>query len=144
MNIILYKNESDPIVVDKNLTTMKTVQGNLKEDASFLNPVILLNLNTPPTANYAFIPDFGRYYYITDYTYRGRFLWEITLRVDVLMSWKNGIKSNTAILKRQEHLFNLDLTDDLLGTTNETFILTKSLDNSIGDFMDAGYVIVAQ
>lgn len=144
MQIILYKNQSDPIVVDKTITQTNVLNGNLKDNCSFLNPIILCNLSNPPEDNYAYIPDLARYYFITDYEFINKNLWSLSFKVDVLMSWGKEIKSNTAILSRQEHLFNLDLTDPLLVTSNERFLTTKVLDNGLGSLKDSGYILTVQ
>ena len=64
----------------------------LKAPCGILNPVIELELPmaTTPLWNYAYISDFNRYYWVTEWTYSGR-LWIANLSVDVLGSYKSAI-----------------------------------------------------
>lgn len=63
----------------------------LKDDTSILEPVIRLQTsNNVKVYNYAYIADFGRYYFVTDVVSSKGF-WEISLKVDALASEKTGI-----------------------------------------------------
>ena len=63
----------------------------LKDDTSILEPVIRLQTsNNVKVYNYAYIADFGRYYFVTDVVSSKGF-WEISLKVDTLASEKTGI-----------------------------------------------------
>ena len=74
----------------------------LKDSCSILQPIISLDiglLSNPSQYNYAFIPDFSRYYYIKDWTF-DRGLWNATLEVDVLASHKSDILGSSAYVIR--------------------------------------------
>lgn len=66
----------------------------LKAPSGMLFPEIQLQLpmSQTPLWNYAYIPDFRRYYWIREWTYEGR-LWNASLSVDVLASFKSDIGS---------------------------------------------------
>ena len=91
MNIVLMLNNSEPERVTKELKTLATLTGSLKDGASVINPTILLQA-TPATvqqivtSNYLQIPEFGRYYFIRDISSVRTNLWEISCHVDVLQS----------------------------------------------------------
>ena len=53
----------------------------------------------------------GRQYFITDIRSIGNNRFEVDAKTDVLSTWANEIKSNQAVIKRQEGLFNLYLDD---------------------------------
>lgn len=53
----------------------------------------------------------GRQYFITDIRSIGNNRFEVDAKTDVLSTWANEIKSNNAVLRRQERLFNLYLDD---------------------------------
>lgn len=114
MTIKLYNNLSDKIVVDKNITQLGTdLTGTLRENCSVIDPVIkvegIVGSNLPST-NYAYISEFGRYYYITNIVCVGK-LFELHMHVDVLMSYRSDIRSNSAVVSRQEKQYNLYLQD---------------------------------
>lgn len=73
----------------------------LKSASGILRPVIELQLSITqaPAWNYAYIPDYNRYYWITDCVYSGR-LWEISLAVDPLASFKTDIGGSTLYVLR--------------------------------------------
>lgn len=84
----------------------KTFNCQLKDETSFLNPVLKLAPNTltsglfsPDAYNYAFIPYWQRFYYITDWKYINS-VWECYLSVDVLASFKTEIGNTQAYIIR--------------------------------------------
>lgn len=66
----------------------------LKDGCGVINPVLLLDLKdetlSPARLNYAYIANFGRYYYVREWNY-DRGLWTASLTVDPLASWKESI-----------------------------------------------------
>lgn len=114
MTIKFYNNLSDKIVVDKNITQIGAdMTGTLRENCSVIDPVIkvegIVGSNLP-SCNYAYISEFARYYYITNIVCVGK-LFEVHMHVDVLMSYRGDIRSNNAVVSRQEKLYNLYLQD---------------------------------
>ncbi len=74
----------------------------LKDGCSILTPTIKLDIglfSDPSQYNYAYIPAFGRYYYIEDWYFSDR-LWIASMRVDVLATYKTQIgNSNLYVLR---------------------------------------------
>lgn len=99
MNIVLYLNASEPNVVAKVITVVATLTGSLREPSSVTNPVIRIEMGNPVEANYVHIPDFNRYYYIDDIVSLRTNLWELHLKVDVLMSFASSIKNSLAVVE---------------------------------------------
>ena len=102
MDITLYTNNSEKNKLDKNLSNAKTFSGKLREESSIVNPSILIQIENPSNFNYAYNPEFKRYYFITDITSIRNGLWEVTMHVDVLMSFKDKIKATPVILSDTE------------------------------------------
>ena len=125
--INLYSNTSENNKFNKTLNPIANVQGTLKESCSIQDPSMLIQMNTVPNANYAYIEEFHRYYFITKVTSIKNNLWQVEMHVDVLESFKNEILANEAIIERQEHLYNMYLKDDMIPIVNETFTLTNKL-----------------
>lgn len=112
MEIILYYNDSEKIKLDKELSQIGTIEGRLFQNTSITKPSIMFDLDTSVfSANYLYIPQFNRYYFITDVVNVSANKWQIQARVDVLTSFKSAIRENTAIIERQENEYNLYLDD---------------------------------
>lgn len=114
MTIQLYTNHSDKIVVDKSISQIGSdITGTLRENCSIIDPVIKIEQTVGSnlaSCNYAYISEFGRYYYINNIVCTGK-LFELHMHVDVLMSYKSDIRANTAVISRQQNLYNLYLQD---------------------------------
>lgn len=102
-SITLYKVSDDNNVIDKSLNSALTFNIMMKADVDVLNPVIILDSISAADYNYAYIPSFGRYYYITSRTAIPGGLTQISMHVDVLKSYSNEIKSLSAVIKRQQN-----------------------------------------
>ena len=112
MEIILYYNNSEKIKLDKELTQIGSIEGRLFQNTSITRPSIMFDLDTSVfSANYLYIPQFNRYYFITDVVNVSANKWQIQARVDVLTSFKTAIRENTAIIEHQENEYNLYLDD---------------------------------
>ena len=113
--INLYTNTSPVNKVDKNIALVLSTTGVLRDGVTISDPVVLLEVATPAniisSANYAHIPELGRYYYITGVTSDANGLWIVSMHVDVLMSFKAQIRNQYAIVARQEHQYNMYLDD---------------------------------
>lgn len=137
MTIELYTNISDKVVVDKNITKIGSdVTGTLREDCSIVDPVIKFEgtVGTNLTScNYAYIKEFGRYYYITNIVCTGK-LFECHMHVDVLKTYAAGIRSNSAVVSRQENAYNLYLQDGVFKTYSQPHIQVAQFPNGFTDF----------
>lgn len=117
MNVVFYFNSSAVNVLNKNIVEVFTADCNIVDDEfSISNPALLIEYSNISaligTVNYVHVPEFGRYYYITDYVINNNDLVTIKLKCDVLMSFKSVILSNSGIVSRQENDWNLYLNDD--------------------------------
>ena len=82
---------------------MNVFSGTLREETSIISPVVLMELENPSSYNYAYIPEFGRYYFINDIVSVRKGLWRISMQVDVLESFKNYILDLGVILSDSEN-----------------------------------------
>ncbi len=126
-SIDLIQNNSDKNVVSKDLTTLLSVSGVLKNETSIIDPVIMIecDLSGLTNANYIHIPVFGRYYYINNIRSIRNGLVEFTCHVDVLQSFASDIKANTGIVRRQENAWNLYLNDGSFKVYQNPMVLTR-------------------
>lgn len=102
MNIFLYKNNSEPNKIGKTLTNEIHLTGSLKEESNVVNPSILIDIENPSAYNYAYIPEFNRFYFIKEFVCVRNHLWRIVLISDPLESFKNEILSNSVIISGTE------------------------------------------
>lgn len=111
--ITLYKNSSEQGRIDKTnyLTSVGVLTGILRESASIVSPIITIQMATVPNFNYVLIPKFSRYYYVVDIVSVRTNLWEITLTVDPLMSFKNAILNCRAFIDRNEFEQSQNIVD---------------------------------
>ena len=83
-------------------------EGTLKNPTSVINPVITVQYavdNYFYRYNYAYLPDFHRYYFIDDIVSDG-YLWTISMHVDVLASYKDQIKNAALYMLRSSTRYN--------------------------------------
>lgn len=114
IEIRLYKNNDDNRKIGKTLTQEESFECVLKDDVSILQPTVkIATTENIFEKNYAFIPDFNRYYFITDTRIIRNNFFELTLRCDVLESHKENILISTAIISRQENIGQDFLIDDM-------------------------------
>lgn len=118
MTIKLYNNLSEYRSLDKQLTELVALTGSLREESSIITPAVTVEGFAPyiATANYAYIPDFGRYYFIEEIESVRTGLWRLTLRVDVLFTYRDSIRANSAIIERNQNMYDLKLNDGLFQT----------------------------
>lgn len=103
VNVELYKNLSDNRYVTKSIELLDTVTAVWYENTSIVTPTIRFTFPSELyDVNYAKIPTFGRYYYITDVrTLQGHGV-EMDLRCDVLMTYKGTLLNSTQFISRNE------------------------------------------
>lgn len=134
MTIKLYKNYSDKNVLDKNISQSGSdITGTLREDCSIINPVIAIEGLNDLNVNYAYITEFGRYYYINNIVCKGE-LFELQMHVDVLMTYKDEIRSNQAVISRQQNAYNLYLQDGVFKTMANPHIQIKQFPAGFTDY----------
>ena len=127
-DIILQVNNSEKVRLDKEVETVMTMSGTLRRGTSIIDPVIVFECNLPDvvSCNYITIPQFGRSYFVNDVRSMYMNLVELSCHVDVLSSFKDSIRKNTAIVKRQENNWNLYLNDGSFKVYQNPMVLTKA------------------
>lgn len=116
----------------------------IKTDSSVVQPRIELNYAGNPSGwNYCYIQHYGRYYYITDWTYTPG-LWVASCQTDVLASYKTEIGSTSLYVLRSSAEYDgnildtmyppcLPLTSDYTISEMTGWAHTVAGDSSIGD-----------
>ena len=136
MEIKLYKNLSENNVIGKSLTQIKSVEANLKNDVSVINPTLVLNYTANILeSNYCFIPKFNRYYFIDEIVPITGDRCIVKCRVDVLESFKEDIKSLTVILDKSQSIYksNKYLDDGSFIVENKDFNTIYNFTNGFNE-----------
>ena len=165
MKIQLYRNTADPRVVDKTsyLSLVMEMDGYLREECSVSNPIMTLETHSNiqriqaegedveasgdlveyqyqeadalPEFNYAYIPDFKRYYFVNEIVSVRTGLWRVSLRSDPLMSFRDEFVNwdVRAFVTRNAYEYNNKLEDPLISWSDEvlTSVREVNLDLSL-------------
>lgn len=93
----------------------RTLSCTLKTDSGILSPVLEIGLGMsfdPAALNYAQIPSYSRYYFVSEWQWSGG-LWVCSLEVDPLASYKTEIGSASKYILRSAYTYNPDIIDTL-------------------------------
>ena len=129
--------------VDKTdyLTPISTLSGALRGEASLLNFNVLIQSDTVPNFNYCYIDKFKRYYYVTEPVSVRQNLWEMTMQVDALMTYKDSLLKCEGYIDRNEYIQNKMIIDNnraiMQGADFEEDTITNELFGS-GSFVLSG------
>lgn len=106
-NVKIRKNELNKVLSSPIVKTCAVKDGITLED-----PVIYMAYDSSLLGlNYAYIPDFGRYYFVTGKEIDGKTIY-ISLHVDVLMSFKNDILASKGTATRS-NFYNRNIPDTM-------------------------------
>lgn len=134
--LIFLKCTSDMDVIGKSWDEEHTltVEGKLLFDQDMLTPKFVLQADTL-AYNYCYIPDFGRFYYVTKQLIKTGNLTEIHLQCDVLQSWKTQILSNEAVIERSADNDNVNMyfSDNMYWTQANKEVKTVPFTKANGD-----------
>ena len=132
MTITLYRIPDDKRQVDKTLnstTNLGDLTAHFKEDTDILNPVLEIAYNaTYTSANYCYISDWGRWYFITGMETGAQRLY-LKCHVDVLYTYRTGIRNLNCIVERIENKLagNLYMNDIAFKSEVRKIISTRKL-----------------
>lgn len=92
MKAYFYNIADNPLKLNKSLGVSLEKNIKLLKVTSYLTlDFVLTNYENE---NYVYIPDFGRYYFVTDIEIKNNGLFRISLKEDVLMSYKDILTNN--------------------------------------------------
>ena len=112
--------------------------------SSVISPEIRLSLggDNPSGYNYAKIPDFNRYYWITDWTYDAG-IWIASLMVDVLATYRDQIGASSQYVLRAAAEGDGYIMDTLYPTTDQYTIQTTPISGQpfYKDLVNGEYIL---
>lgn len=104
VTIQLYKYADKNNVVNKSLGTATSASGLLHDVFNIINPILTIRTTAAPfDFNYCYIPDFGRYYFIDSISIIDNQRAQISLKIDVLNTYKTAILTATATATNREN-----------------------------------------
>lgn len=119
----------------------------LKHGSSLLEPTISLDVGqsgNPTALNYCYIPEFNRYYFVSDWIFENR-LWTARLKVDSLASHKTSIGSYSAYVVRSANMSDGKIVDSLYPAKAEVTEITNAASTSptwASKPSDGGYYVI--
>lgn len=141
MKVYLYYNVSENNKLEKRIDELETVEFVFKSNDSVTNPTIRLkNTDNVQIANYMWIDDYKRYYFITDKKPLTGGMWELTGHVDVLMTWRVNIRQLYGIVKESANLGNDYINGEQWVTSVKDSTYIKTFPNQLLD--DGEYVLI--
>lgn len=100
MIIKLFNTTDSNNTIGKTLTDEQTFDITFKDTFDIINPIVMLKSDVPILKNYAHIPEFGRYYFITSIQIQPNKIYKLYLECDVLESFKNDILASYGLVTR--------------------------------------------
>lgn len=129
MDIVFYKFTKKENSTARPQSGGFSVAGILNENTSIISPSLSIKFGVDITGyNYAYIPDFKRFYKIVSWGY-ALGLWRCDLYVDALASYKPQIGAMNNYILRSASESNGNIIDGLYPTTPQTGILESSADS---------------
>jgi len=135
----LYTTKTPNNTIGKVLENETEYNIKFKSQADRTKPIVVLMSETMIDFNYAYIPDFNRYYFVENIEVTPNKIYNISLRCDVLESFKNDILESSGFVNQQttpNKYYNSDYQTEIkkevdviksnvtLDTTKSTILVT--------------------
>lgn len=132
VEIQLYQCTCENKRVDKTnyLKLLDTITGTMRDSISVTDMTIEIEYPIP-TFNYVYIPLFNRYYFVDDISSVVYGVWSVALSVDVLMSYKDTIKTLEAFVDRSQSNYNLKVIDNKLPLEKTEIVEVDTVQNQL-------------
>lgn len=129
MVVTTFINKSQSNVIEKNLEQLQTFEISLIHEFNILTPVLIFTKsNFNFNANYIYIPQYNRYYFINDITTSSGNRVQINCSIDVLKTYAEQIKNCPCVVLRSESVGINQITDDKLPIApNQFFVVATDL-----------------
>lgn len=141
--IIFGQNQSENNKLDKTIANTFTYDGVLKNESEITSPTIIVQGNPSlfASCNYMEIAAFDRKYFVQSMRVLSADIVEIEGRCDVLSSYADAIRENTAIISKQENKWNLYLNDGTFAVYQNEVTITKRVGAGSLPFSRYNYVL---
>lgn len=118
--------------ISKSWKSKNTYQCKENSEINVKNPVLTIKTSDNLSSlNYAFIKLFnGRYYFVTNRVAVANGLWRLQLVEDVLMTYREQLKTTRAAFNRSSDFYNTYLPDDRAPVTQRQVVTNKLFPSS--------------
>lgn len=142
MEVIFYYNASDDRVINKTLVGGESFIGTPRDDVDVMTPIIRFESSEILRYNYAYIPELQRYYTIQSINAFREGIWDVSMVVDVLMSFRGDIMALSVIVDKQSMVENGDeyIDDGSLVTDNVMFTRVHEFSDGFNDYPE--YILI--
>lgn len=114
----------------------------LKAPCNIIDPEIKIATQSDPTGyNYCYLPTFSRYYWVKNWTYSDG-LWNATLTVDTLASYRDQIGYSTEYVVRSSAKFDGTISDGLYPATAEVRSVTSAFQGGFSETISGGFFVI--
>ena len=118
----------------------------LKDQVSFLSPVIIVRPNviqgfSPAAFNYAHIPYWQRYYFITDWVYINA-CWECHLSLDYMASFRDFIGNSSQYILRSSYEKDGNISDNVYAIKTDYDVISTMLPTVFTSVYTGGFYIL--
>ncbi len=116
-----YKTNDSTNTINKTLNFISDIDVKFKEEVNIYNPNIILKYDDLINFNYIYIDKFRRYYFIEDVEVFPNKIYRISLKCDVLMSFKDDILASYGNITSQTNYndyYNFNYASEVRKETN--------------------------
>lgn len=114
----------------------------VKAPCNIINPEIKIASNANPTGyNYCYIPTWGRYYWVKNWTYYNS-LWTASLVVDALASYRDQIGSSTEYVVRSSAQYDGTISDSLYPAKATVQSVTNAFQGGFAKTISEGFFVI--
>lgn len=116
-----YNTNSSSNTLNKELVLVSDIEIKFKKEVNRYNPTIMLKYDDIIDFNYMYIPKLNRYYFVEDIEIYPNKIFTLTLKCDVLMSFKDDILNSEGNITSQTNYndyYNFDYASEVRKETN--------------------------
>lgn len=114
----------------------------LKAPCNIIDPEIKIATQSDPAGyNYCYLPTFSRYYWVKNWTYSDG-LWNASLTVDTLASYRDQIGYSTEYVVRSSAKFDGTISDGLYPATAEVRSVTSAFQGGFSETISGGFFVI--
>ena len=119
-------------------------QCTIKAESGVLNPDLIIDFGGAASFsdfNYAYIPDFDRYYWISEMINMGP-VWNLKLRCDSLASWRDTIGGTSLYILRSSAEYDGNIMDTYYPASTDSTLVIKNAESALWAHSDTDLVVI--